>query len=102
MAFLEHGSGCLSPEQRVGYGDLSGDFLAMEVLGGWQVPPFSLLQIPMAVPEISSAQHPVKAGLSDAFMILNSSPEVPGESAYRDLCSSHFSLSYDKCLTKTI
>lgn len=41
---------------------------------------FFLLQIPMAVLDISSAQHPVKAGLSDAFMILNSSPEVPGES----------------------
>ena len=41
---------------------------------------FFLLQIPMAVLDISSAQHPVKAGLSDAFMIFNSSPEVSGES----------------------
>lgn len=34
----------------------------------------------MPVLEISSSQHPVKAGLSDAFMILNPSPDVPGES----------------------
>ena len=34
----------------------------------------------MSVLEISSSQHPVKAGLSDAFMILNPSPDVPGES----------------------
>ncbi|NP_001157080.1 plexin domain-containing protein 1 isoform 1 precursor [Mus musculus] len=38
---------------------------------------FGYKEIPMAVLDISSAQHPVKAGLSDAFMILNSSPEVP-------------------------
>lgn len=40
---------------------------------------FSLLQIPMSILEISSSQHPVKTGLSDAFMILNPSPDVPGE-----------------------
>lgn len=34
----------------------------------------------MSVLEISSTQHPVKAGLSDAFMIGNSSPDTPGES----------------------
>lgn len=39
-----------------------------------------LLQIPMSILEISSSQHPVKAGLSDAFMILNPSPDVPGKS----------------------
>lgn len=50
----------------------------------------------MAVLEISSAQHPVKAGLSDAFMILNSSPDVPGEFPYSYLHVSYFSLSYDK------
>ncbi|OWK15137.1 PLXDC1 [Cervus elaphus hippelaphus] len=42
--------------------------------------------IPIPVLEISSSQHPVKAGLSDAFMILNPSPDVPGETpgAHRD------------------
>ncbi|XP_006534364.1 plexin domain-containing protein 1 isoform X1 [Mus musculus] len=44
---------------------------------------FGYKEIPMAVLDISSAQHPVKAGLSDAFMILNSSPEVP---ALSDIC----------------
>lgn len=34
----------------------------------------------MPVLQISAAQHPVKAGLSDAFMVLNPSPDVPGES----------------------
>ncbi|XP_028558687.2 plexin domain-containing protein 1 isoform X1 [Podarcis muralis] len=38
---------------------------------------FGYKEIPMSVPEISSTQHPVKAGLSDAFMIRNSSPGVP-------------------------
>lgn len=38
------------------------------------------LQIPVPVLQISATQHPVKAGLSDAFMILNPSPDVPGES----------------------
>ena len=37
-------------------------------------------QIPVPVLQISASQHPVKAGLSDAFMILNPSPDVPGES----------------------
>lgn len=37
-------------------------------------------QIPVSVLAISATQHPVKAGLSDAFMILNPSPDVPGES----------------------
>lgn len=41
----------------------------------------SLLQIPMSVLEISSSQHPVKTGLSDAFMTVNTSPDVPGKSA---------------------
>ncbi|XP_052613455.1 plexin domain-containing protein 1 isoform X2 [Peromyscus californicus insignis] len=49
---------------------------------------FGYKEIPMAVLEISSAQHPVKAGLSDAFMILNSSPEVP-ESRRRTIFEYH-------------
>lgn len=53
--------------------------LAQERLGGRQSL-FFPLQIPMPVLEISSSQHPVKAGLSDAFMILNPSPDIPGES----------------------
>ncbi|XP_077020672.1 plexin domain-containing protein 1 isoform X3 [Tamandua tetradactyla] len=38
---------------------------------------FGYKEIPMPILEISTSQHPVKAGLSDAFMILNPSPEVP-------------------------
>lgn len=49
---------------------------------------FGYKEIPMAVLDISSAQHPVKAGLSDAFMILNSSPEVP-ESQRRTIFEYH-------------
>ncbi|KFP31947.1 Plexin domain-containing protein 2, partial [Colius striatus] len=41
---------------------------------------FGYKEIPVPVLQISATQHPVKAGLSDAFMILNPSPEVPGES----------------------
>ncbi|KFW68191.1 Plexin domain-containing protein 1, partial [Pygoscelis adeliae] len=39
---------------------------------------FGYKEIPVPVLQISAAQHPVKAGLSDAFMILNPSPDVPG------------------------
>nr|XP_034363948.1 plexin domain-containing protein 1 isoform X1 [Arvicanthis niloticus] len=49
---------------------------------------FGYKEIPMAILDISSAQHPVKAGLSDAFMILNSSPEVP-ESRRRTIFEYH-------------
>ncbi|XP_051014413.1 plexin domain-containing protein 1 isoform X2 [Acomys russatus] len=49
---------------------------------------FGYKEIPMAVLDISSAQHPVKAGLSDAFMVLNSSPEVP-ESRRRTIFEYH-------------
>uniref|UniRef100_A0A8C5JY53 Plexin domain containing 1 n=1 Tax=Jaculus jaculus TaxID=51337 RepID=A0A8C5JY53_JACJA len=49
---------------------------------------FGYKEIPMAVLEISSSQHPVKAGLSDAFMILNPSPEVP-ESRRRTIFEYH-------------
>ncbi|XP_069884257.1 plexin domain-containing protein 1 isoform X2 [Dipodomys merriami] len=49
---------------------------------------FGYKEIPMAVLEISSSQHPVKAGLSDAFMILNPSPDVP-ESRRRTIFEYH-------------
>ncbi|XP_062994758.1 plexin domain-containing protein 1 [Elgaria multicarinata webbii] len=49
---------------------------------------FGYKDIPMSVLEISAAQHPVKAGLSDAFMILNSSPAVP-ESHRRTIYEYH-------------
>ncbi|KFQ92095.1 Plexin domain-containing protein 1, partial [Nipponia nippon] len=39
---------------------------------------FGYKEIPVPVLQISATQHPVKAGLSDAFMILNPSPDVPG------------------------
>ncbi|KAF7239678.1 Plexin domain-containing protein 1, partial [Varanus komodoensis] len=49
---------------------------------------FGYKDIPMSVLEISSTQHPVKAGLSDAFMILNSSPGIP-ESHRRTIYEYH-------------
>uniref|UniRef100_A0A8C0Q8B3 Plexin domain containing 1 n=1 Tax=Canis lupus familiaris TaxID=9615 RepID=A0A8C0Q8B3_CANLF len=49
---------------------------------------FGYKEIPMSVLEISSSQHPVKAGLSDAFMILNPSPDVP-ESRRRTIFEYH-------------
>ncbi|XP_038609911.1 plexin domain-containing protein 1 [Tachyglossus aculeatus] len=49
---------------------------------------FGYKEIPMSVLEISATQHPVKAGLSDAFMILNPSPEVP-ESRRRTIYEYH-------------
>ncbi|XP_061445890.1 plexin domain-containing protein 1 isoform X2 [Rhineura floridana] len=49
---------------------------------------FGYKEIPMSVLEISATQHPVKAGLSDAFMILNSSPGVP-ESHRRTIYEYH-------------
>ncbi|XP_055263710.1 plexin domain-containing protein 1 isoform X2 [Moschus berezovskii] len=49
---------------------------------------FSYKEIPIPVLEISSSQHPVKAGLSDAFMILNPSPDVP-ESRRRTIFEYH-------------
>ncbi|NXB42501.1 PLDX1 protein, partial [Leucopsar rothschildi] len=39
---------------------------------------FGYKEIPVPVLQISPSQHPVKAGLSDAFMVLNPSPDVPG------------------------
>ncbi|KAE8574955.1 hypothetical protein XENTR_v10003644 [Xenopus tropicalis] len=49
---------------------------------------FGYKEIPLPVQDISSAQHPVKAGLSDAFMVLNSGPEVP-ESRRRSIYEYH-------------
>ncbi|XP_075767799.1 plexin domain-containing protein 1 isoform X2 [Pelodiscus sinensis] len=49
---------------------------------------FGYKEIPMSVQEISATQHPVKAGLSDAFMLLNSSPVVP-ESRRRTIYEYH-------------
>ncbi|XP_007530991.1 plexin domain-containing protein 1 isoform X5 [Erinaceus europaeus] len=49
---------------------------------------FGYKEIPMSVLEISSSQHPVKAGLSDAFMILNPSPDIP-ESRRRAIFEYH-------------
>ena len=72
------GAGACSPEQTAGCEAKWG----LRGYRGFRVDGrclFFLLQIPMAVLDISSAQHPVKAGLSDAFMIFNSSPEVSGE-----------------------
>ncbi|XP_019494426.1 PREDICTED: plexin domain-containing protein 1 isoform X3 [Hipposideros armiger] len=49
---------------------------------------FGYKEIPMSILEISSSQHPVKAGLSDAFMILNPSPDIP-ESRRRAIFEYH-------------
>uniref|UniRef100_A0A8C5EYH5 Plexin domain containing 1 n=1 Tax=Gopherus evgoodei TaxID=1825980 RepID=A0A8C5EYH5_9SAUR len=49
---------------------------------------FGYKEIPMSVLEISATQHPVKAGLSDAFMLLNPSPDVP-ESRRRTIYEYH-------------
>ncbi|XP_040496646.1 plexin domain-containing protein 1 isoform X1 [Ursus maritimus] len=49
---------------------------------------FGYKEIPMSVLEISSSEHPVKAGLSDAFMLLNPSPDVP-ESRRRTIFEYH-------------
>ncbi|XP_004378074.1 plexin domain-containing protein 1 [Trichechus manatus latirostris] len=49
---------------------------------------FGYKEIPMSVLEISASQHPVKVGLSDAFMILNPSPDVP-ESRRRTIFEYH-------------
>ncbi|XP_066483724.1 plexin domain-containing protein 1 [Tiliqua scincoides] len=49
---------------------------------------FGYKEIPMSVQEISSTQHPVKAGLSDAFMIRSTSPDAP-ESHRRTIYEYH-------------
>ncbi|KAK0131799.1 Plexin domain-containing protein 1 [Merluccius polli] len=38
---------------------------------------FSYRDIPFSVEQVISAQHPVKAGLSDAFMVMSPSPQSP-------------------------
>ncbi|NXD44161.1 PLDX1 protein, partial [Copsychus sechellarum] len=45
-------------------------------------------QIPVPVLQISPSQHPVKAGLSDAFLVLNPNPAVP-ESRRRTIYEYH-------------
>uniref|UniRef100_A0A8C6ZTD2 Plexin domain containing 1 n=1 Tax=Nothoprocta perdicaria TaxID=30464 RepID=A0A8C6ZTD2_NOTPE len=49
---------------------------------------FAYKEIPVPVLRISATQHPVKAGLSDAFMILNPAPDVP-ESRRRTIYEYH-------------
>ncbi|KAM7029726.1 plexin domain-containing protein 1 [Acridotheres tristis] len=49
---------------------------------------FGYKEIPVPVLQISPSQHPVKAGLSDAFMVLNPSPDVP-ESRRRTIYEYH-------------
>ncbi|XP_062364294.1 plexin domain-containing protein 1 [Cinclus cinclus] len=49
---------------------------------------FGYKEIPVPVVQISGSQHPVKAGLSDAFMVLNPSPDVP-ESRRRTIYEYH-------------
>ncbi|XP_036254800.1 plexin domain-containing protein 1 [Molothrus aeneus] len=49
---------------------------------------FGYKEIPVPVLQISASQHPVKAGLSDAFMVLNPSPDVP-ESRRRTIYEYH-------------
>ncbi|XP_004707164.1 plexin domain-containing protein 1 [Echinops telfairi] len=49
---------------------------------------FGYKEIPMSVLEMSGSEHPVKAGLSDAFMILNPSPDMP-ESRRRTIFEYH-------------
>ncbi|KAM4692102.1 plexin domain-containing protein 1 [Rhinophrynus dorsalis] len=49
---------------------------------------FGYKEIPLPVQDISPAQHPVKVGLSDAFMVLNNAPDVP-ESRRRTIYEYH-------------
>ncbi|XP_051496477.1 plexin domain-containing protein 1 [Apus apus] len=49
---------------------------------------FGYKEIPVPVLQISATQHPVKAGLSDAFMVLNPAPDVP-ESRRRTIYEYH-------------
>uniref|UniRef100_A0A8C5Q2E0 Plexin domain containing 1 n=1 Tax=Leptobrachium leishanense TaxID=445787 RepID=A0A8C5Q2E0_9ANUR len=49
---------------------------------------FGYKEIPFPAQDISSAQHPVKAGLSDAFLVLNPSSDVP-ESQRRTIYEYH-------------
>ncbi|XP_012379321.1 plexin domain-containing protein 1 isoform X2 [Dasypus novemcinctus] len=49
---------------------------------------FGYKEIPMSILEISASQHPVKAGLSDAFMMFNPSPDTR-ESGRRTIFEYH-------------
>uniref|UniRef100_A0A1A8I8S5 Plexin domain containing 1 n=2 Tax=Nothobranchius kuhntae TaxID=321403 RepID=A0A1A8I8S5_NOTKU len=49
---------------------------------------FSYQEIPLPLDVIGSAEHPVKVGLSDAFMIASSSPRSP-EAAQRTIYEYH-------------
>uniref|UniRef100_A0A8C3QI85 Plexin domain containing 1 n=1 Tax=Cyanoderma ruficeps TaxID=181631 RepID=A0A8C3QI85_9PASS len=49
---------------------------------------FGYKEIPVPVLQISASQHPVKAGLSDAFMVRNPAPDVP-ESRRRTIYEYH-------------
>ncbi|XP_063260909.1 LOW QUALITY PROTEIN: plexin domain-containing protein 1 [Prinia subflava] len=49
---------------------------------------FSYHEIPVPVARIGGGQHPVKAGLSDAFLVLNPAPDVP-ESRRRTIYEYH-------------
>uniref|UniRef100_A0A8C6KLY1 Plexin domain containing 1 n=1 Tax=Nothobranchius furzeri TaxID=105023 RepID=A0A8C6KLY1_NOTFU len=49
---------------------------------------FSYQEIPLPLDAIGSAEHPVKVGLSDAFMIASSSPRSP-EAAQRTIYEYH-------------
>lgn len=48
------------------------------VLVKWFSPP--LFQIPFEVSQISSVNHPVKVGLSDAFVVVHKIQQIPSES----------------------
>lgn len=41
---------------------------------------YSLLQIPVEVSQISSVNHPVKVGLSDAFVVVHKIQQIPSKS----------------------
>lgn len=61
--------------------------------GNW----FSLLlfQIPIEVSQISSVNHPVKVGLSDAFVVVHKIQQIPSESQTH--CSSfYYSFVHEK------
>ncbi|XP_032934793.1 plexin domain-containing protein 1 [Catharus ustulatus] len=49
---------------------------------------FGYKEVPVPVQQIGGSQHPVKAGLSDAFLVLNPNPDVP-ESRRRTIYEYH-------------
>uniref|UniRef100_A0A672U5T4 Plexin domain containing 1 n=1 Tax=Strigops habroptila TaxID=2489341 RepID=A0A672U5T4_STRHB len=61
---------------------------------------FGYKEIPVPVLQISATQHPVKAGLSDAFMVLNPSPDVGCSwCLYRCWCVTGWCLCTRWCVT---